>query len=351
MSRPPRLVVGFEGTELPDGLRRLAARGRLAGVVIFGRNLVDTPAWVALQHELLGLFPVGGAVSTPILAVDQEGGLVQRLRPPKIPEVGALPPMGEVAAALTSEAMGALGRAMGSELAALGFNVDFAPVLDVHSCPENPIIGARAFGTTPEAVISQALAWRAGLEAAGVVACGKHLPGHGDTRTDSHLELPVDPSPRSRLEAGAFAPFRAAIAAGMDLLMTAHVRYLALDPRWPATLSAAVLSDTVRGAWGYDGVLISDDLEMGALAELRDPDLLAERLDAATVDLALVCSDLTLAEALGEALARRPEVPGQAGRLARLHARLRRHTASWPLAARSPRPELPAPAPSAPPRT
>jgi beta-N-acetylhexosaminidase len=328
---PPRLVVGFQGTDVPAELRRLAARGWLAGVVIFARNLVDTPTWVALQRELLGLFPDDGPASTPILAVDQEGGLVQRLKPPKIPEIAPVPPMAQAAAALGPDGLTALGRAMGSELAALGFNLDFAPVLDVHTRPENPIIGERAFGTTAEAVIARALAWRAGLEAAGVVACGKHLPGHGDTRTDSHLELPVDPSPRARLEAEAFAPFRAAIAAGMDLLMTAHVRYPDLDDRWPATLSAAILSELVRGAWGYEGVLVSDDLEMGALADLRDPGLLAERLDAATVDLALVCSDLAFAEALGDALAQRPEDPRQSVRLARLRARLRRHVATFPL--------------------
>jgi beta-N-acetylhexosaminidase len=336
-----RLVVGFPGTAVPPGLARLAARGQLAGVVIFARNLSDTAAWVGLQRELLGLFPSGPGHLPPILAVDQEGGLVQRLKPPRIAEVAPLPPMGRVAEHLNPTAMEALGRAMGSELAALGFNVDFAPVLDVHSCPDNPIIGARAFGTTPDAVVRQALAWRAGLEAAGVVACGKHLPGHGDTRTDSHLELPVDPAPRARLEAEAFAPFRAAIATGVDLLMTAHVCYPALDDRWPATLSAAILRDLVRTSWGYAGVLISDDLEMGALAALREPGLLAERLDAATVDLALVCSDLDLAEALGEALARRPEPAGMAARLTRLRRRLARHEATFPLAGFAPRPPLP----------
>ncbi len=332
-----RLVVGFEGTEVPPWLRALVRRGWVAGVVIFARNLASTRAWVELQRALLDLFPD----TTPILAVDQEGGLVQRLKPPRIPEVAGLPPMGPVASALGPAGLEQLGFVMGVELAALGFNVDFAPVLDIHSRPGNPIIGERAFGTSAEAVIRNALAWRSGLERAGVMACGKHLPGHGDTLVDSHLALPVDDTALARLEAEAFQPFRAAIAAGLDLLMTAHVRFPALDPRWPATLSEDILRERVRGHWGYDGVLISDDLEMGALAALREPVELAARLDAATVDLALVCRDGDFAEALGAALAALPVRPEVPRRLQRLRARLRRHAAIWPLPPLPPRPVLP----------
>ncbi len=334
-TRAPRLVVGFDGAVVPPRLRSLVRRGWVAGVVVFARNLESTRAWCELQRALLGLFPSW----TPIVAVDQEGGLVQRLRPPRIPEVAPLPPMGRVAAALGPEGLEALGYAMGGELAALGFNVDFAPVLDVHSRPENPIIGERAFGNTADTVIANALAWRRGLERAGVMACGKHLPGHGDTTVDSHLALPVDDTPLARLEAEAFRPFQAAIEAGMDLLMTAHVRYPALDAEWPATLSEA-LAGLVRGRWGYSGVLISDDLEMGALAGLREPGALVERLNAATVDLALVCRDLELAEALGEAIAAQPSDPVMDQRLGRLLARLRRHEAVWPLPDLPPRPAI-----------
>lgn len=294
----PRLVVGFDGTAIPPELERLVARGAVAGVVIFARNLESTAQWFELQRSIVALFPD----LAPIIAVDQEGGLVQRLKAPRIPEFPTIPPMGDLGHLLTPNDFEWLGTRMGEQLLALGFNTNFAPVLDIHSRPENPIIGKRAFGNAVEPATTRALAFWRGLEASGVRGCGKHFPGHGDTTRDSHIELPIVPRPRAELEALELQPFRAALAGPGKMLMTAHVLYPALDPEWPATLSPAIINGLLRRQLGWDGLVISDDLDMGALAGIGDPSILARQLDAAGVDLALVCRDLGLASALADHL-------------------------------------------------
>ena len=144
--------------------------------------------------------------------------------------------------------------------------LDYAPVLDIHTNPANPIIGDRAFGNTAEVVSRMGSAMVRALHAAGVVACGKHFPGHGDTATDSHLELPLVEHPPDRLQAIEFAPFRAAIADGLATIMTAHVLVPSLDADLPATLSRTIVTDVLKGQLGFDGLVISDDLGMNAVA-------------------------------------------------------------------------------------
>jgi len=201
-----------------------------------------------------------------LVAVDQEGGTVQRVRapathwPPMLSHAGHPAPEDE-------ELAEAVGLAIGEELAALGFDIDFAPVLDVHSNEANPIIGQRAFGRDPDEVARRGLAFARGLAAAGILACGKHFPGHGDTTTDSHLELPRIDHGLDRLERIELAPFAAAAKAGLPMVMTAHVVFSALDDRVPATLSKKVITDLLRDQLGYAGVIVSDDLDMKAIAD------------------------------------------------------------------------------------
>jgi beta-N-acetylhexosaminidase len=178
--------------------------------------------------------------------------------------------------------------ATGRELAALGITVDFAPVLDVNTCATNPVIGDRAFGSDPDTCSRFGVAWVRGLQTAGVLACGKHFPGHGDTTKDSHHDLPVVDQPLDRLLAVELAPFRAAAAAGVASMMTAHVVYPAIDPKFPATLSPAACTE-LRARVGFTGMLVSDDLEMQAIAarwEVEDAAVLAV---AAGCDALLVC--------------------------------------------------------------
>ena len=219
------------------------------------------------------------------------------------PPFTQFPPAREIGHTGDVELAYAVGQAMGSELAGVGFDIDFAPVLDVDSNPDNPIIGDRAFGSRPEEVAAFATAFLRGLQAGGVLPCGKHFPGHGDTDRDSHAELPVVKRSRAALDATELPPFRAAIAAGVPLLMTAHVLYSALDPHQPATLSQAIVRNLLRNEMGFSGVVVSDDLEMRAIsAQQSIPDAAAASLQAG-VDWVLICNDLDQSRRAAERIA------------------------------------------------
>jgi beta-N-acetylhexosaminidase len=276
------LVVGFPEGPPPSELIQAARRGELGGFILFRRNLGSVAEVAELTGALARAFPDD---LPPFIGVDQEGGRVARLGPPVL----TLPPMralGDVDdPALTRDAAELLGR----QLALLGFNVDFAPVLDVDTNPDNPVIGDRAFGRDVDTVVRHGRAFAAGLEAGGVAACGKHFPGHGDTDLDSHLALPRLTHGPERLQRVELSPF-AQLAAELPAIMTAHIVYAALDPQRPATLSPAVVTDLLRGELGYDGVVFSDDLEMGAIAERHGPGEAACEAIAAGCDVALICS-------------------------------------------------------------
>lgn len=250
-------TVGFYGKAISDDLTGLLARG-VGGVIYFARN-VGTPAEVLeLNRELKRV-----AGRPLLLAVDQEGGQVARLRQ----GFTELPPMRAVGAAGSAALARELGKLIARELRAVGFDMNYAPVLDIDTNPDNPIIAARSFGRTPELVTEMGLALAAGLQEAGVAACGKHFPGHGDTSQDSHLELPTLPHALERLERIELAPFRAAASAGIASFMTAHVIFKAVDTEHPATMSQPVLSGILRENLAYDGLVVTDDVEMKAIAD------------------------------------------------------------------------------------
>jgi beta-N-acetylhexosaminidase len=268
------LIVGFPAGTLPDTLRDLAGRGALGGFILFRRNLTRALApdhagvtqleqlplaEIAAQHA--ALIAACPSELPPIIAIDQEGGRVARLKAPVL----ELPPM-RVLGMLGDEAVTfSAGRILGTQLKALGVSLDFAPVLDVDSNPQNPVIGDRSFSADPEAVARHGAAFARGLQAAGVAACGKHFPGHGDTDLDSHLALPRVGHPIDRLQAIELLPFERAHQACASI-MTAHVVFDALDPDRPATLSPSALS-LLRERFGYRGLIVSDDLEMRAIAD------------------------------------------------------------------------------------
>jgi beta-N-acetylhexosaminidase len=198
-------------------------------------------------------------------------------------------------------------RAVGRELAAIGFDLDFAPVLDVDTNPANPVIGDRAFGTSADAVSRLAIPFALGLQDAGVLACGKHFPGHGDTHLDSHLALPTVAHDRARLDEVELPPFAAAARAGVRTMMTAHVVCTALDANVPATLSRRALEDVLRGELGFEGVLFSDDLEMKAVADRAPVEQTAVEAIAAGCDVLLVCRDEDAQDRCHAALVREAE--------------------------------------------
>jgi beta-N-acetylhexosaminidase len=316
------LWVGFPGPQVSPALRGQLDRGEAGATIVFKRNLViaaaaggdgaspeagdglcDLDALVALTHELHRSAPDG----TPsLIAIDQEGGPVQRVRAPatRWPAMAAherLPPPDDT---ITAELVG---RALGDELCALGFDIDFAPVLDVHTNPANPIIGDRAFGTDAESAARRALAFARGLDAAGVLACGKHFPGHGDTVADSHLELPRIDHGWDRLDRVELLPFRLAAAAGLPMIMTAHVVFAALDPERPATLSEQVVTGLLRGKLGYRGVIVSDDLDMRAIAGHMGVEVAAVAAVRAGCDVLLLCNHEDHQAVAGAALIREAE--------------------------------------------
>lgn len=250
------LLPGFSGTEAPRWLLGAVEDG-LAGVLYFAHNTPDLATTARLSQQL------HEARADLLVAIDEEGGDVSRLQAADgsgLPGAGALGAVDD--AGLTHEA----GRALGDLLAAVGVDLDLAPVLDVNSAADNPVIGVRAFGSTPDVVARHGTAFLAGLREAGVATCGKHFPGHGATIVDSHLALPVVPDDLATVESRDLPPFAAAVEAGIDALMTAHVVVPALGAG-PATLDAAVVGRA--RALGLAGPVITDALDMGAV--VRDP--------------------------------------------------------------------------------
>jgi beta-N-acetylhexosaminidase len=249
--------VGFHGKALGDDLAKLIARG-VSGVIFFSRNIGQAAEVAETSNAIKRV-----AQRPLIVALDQEGGQVARLKY----GFTEVPPMRAVGATRSAALAYEVGALLGREVRAVGFDMNYAPVLDVDTNPKNPVIGARSFGSTASLVSELGVALAAGLESAGVAACGKHFPGHGDTSQDSHLELPRLPHALERLQQVELAPFAAAVAAGMPSIMTAHVIFEPLDAVYPATMSRAVLHGLLRDKMGYDGLVVSDDIEMRAIAD------------------------------------------------------------------------------------
>jgi beta-N-acetylhexosaminidase len=288
------VMVGFAGHDVPVELRSLAREFDLGGLVLFKRNVEAPEQVVELVHGLRQL----GHAAPPWIAVDQEGGRVARLRAPftEWPPMLALGRRGDRGLAER------FARALAEELRLVGISLDFAPVLDVHTNPANPVIGDRALGERADQVADLGAAIIETLQANGVAACGKHFPGHGDTSTDSHVTLPLVEHAPDRLRAVEFVPFRAAVQAKVASIMTAHVLVPALDAERPASLSRRIVHDLLREELGFDGLIIVDDLEMKALAgrPIEESAVLAFE---AGCDVALLCgADVESHAAVLEAL-------------------------------------------------
>lgn len=280
-------VLGFDGKEVPISLKEIALRHGLGGVIHFDRNIESPSQLKKLNLELQNLSPDRSL----IISVDQEGGRFQRLKPPLF---GKYPRACDLDCTTALE----VGRQMGAELHDLGFNFDNAPVLDVNINPNNPIIGERSFSSDPRVVAQVGKLFIQGLQENGVMACGKHFPGHGDTDTDSHLTLPVVRKNREALEQCELYPFKKLIqtkhssAYALKCLMTAHVVYPTLDPDLPATFSKKIMTDLLRNEWGYEGIVITDDLGMAGSLSRGDVSSACIEAFAAGCDLLLLCEHL-----------------------------------------------------------
>ncbi|MGW4879055.1 glycoside hydrolase family 3 protein [Streptomyces sp. NPDC004262] len=250
------LQPGFTGTTAPDWLLRRLGEG-LAAVGLFGRNITSPEQLAALTAQLRT------ERDDVLVAIDEEGGDVTRL---EVHTGSSFPGNHALGAVDDTELTREVALELGRRLAACGVNFNWAPSADVNSNPANPVIGVRSFGADPDLVARHTAAYVTGLQSAGVAACTKHFPGHGDTAVDSHLALPRIDAADDVLHARELAPFRAAIAAGTRAVMSAHILVPALDPARPATLSRTVLTDLLRGELGYEGLIVTDGMEMQAIS-------------------------------------------------------------------------------------
>ncbi|PIH58799.1 glycoside hydrolase family 3 N-terminal domain-containing protein [Paenibacillus sp. LK1] len=285
-------------TTVHEGLKRSIHDQDLGGLILFDKNIVDIRQLTTFTHDMqreAGDIPL-------FLSIDQEGGVVKR-----IPGGTNLPGQMALGATGDTSLAEAAGQLTGEELKALGIQINFAPVLDINSNPDNPIIGIRSFGSDADLVTRLGLATIKGLQQSGVIAAVKHFPGHGDTTVDSHLGMPVLTHNRARLDAVELKPFRDAIENGVEMIMTAHIAFPAIDNEHvtslkdgksvpiPATLSKKVLTGLLRGELGYEGLIISDAFTMNAIAEHFGENKAVERAVSAGVDIILMPKDPAVA--------------------------------------------------------
>jgi beta-N-acetylhexosaminidase len=334
MSIGQHLMLGFDGAWPSDDFLQLIADEDIGGVILFARNL-ESQAQITELIECLS--DVGASGGSPILiGVDHEGGRVFRLPEPftKLPSARIFGKyydrVGATQAAPVIENIAAL---IGEELRAVGFNLNFAPVLDVDTCSENPIIGDRSFHTDPAIVAKIAGAFIQGFSKSGILSCGKHFPGHGDTCEDSHLTMPHVSCERALMQKRELVPFQAAIAQGVPALMTAHVLYAHLDQQNCGTLSPVIMRNLLRESLGFEGVLFSDDLLMKGITEKMSVPEASLRALQAGCDCLLICRDFTVQKETIRFLKKKEilELAVSAGRLQILKSSLSRRVQEDPL--------------------
>ena len=280
-----RIIIGFEGETLPKEIIRLDEEWGLGGVILFKRNLVEPEQIFSLNESIMRL----GKGTPPFIAIDQEGGRVTRLPEPFtiFPEMVCVGHHGTVSMAYE------VGAIVGRELNVSGFNLNFAPVLDLDTNPNNPIIGDRAISDQPEVVATLGRSLIQGLQDNHVVACGKHFPGHGDTDSDTHLgRVECHHDRETLLSSDAFPYRKLAEEDILNMVMLSHVHYPKIDPDHPASLSTEVIQGLLRTEVGFRGVCISDDLEMKAITDHYSVEEMTHRAFEAGLDLYLMCHTL-----------------------------------------------------------
>lgn len=287
------IIAGFPGVSVTDDVRSLIEDTYVGGFILFRHNLETAEQAVSLLN---GLKEVNGKNTYPlIMSVDQEGGRVTRL-----PELAALPSNLRIAQTGIDGAASEYGRLIGEQVKAYGFNMDFAPVLDVNNEPNNPVIGDRAFGDRAEIVEESGVEMLLSMQQTGVVPVAKHFPGHGDVTVDSHVGLPEVNKTLDELSALELVPFHAAIEAGADAMMVGHILLPQLDEDLPASMSPAVITNILREQFAFDGVVITDDMTMGAIANSYTMEAAAIKMIEAGVDMLLVAGGSEMVQSVVE---------------------------------------------------
>ncbi|WP_244898149.1 beta-N-acetylhexosaminidase [Paenibacillus xylanexedens] len=290
------ILAGVQGTTLDDQAKQMITNQKVGGIIFYANNvstLEGTAKFVKSIKEANQSNPV------PIfMSVDQEGGKVSRM-PETVESIPSSRKVGETKDSALAETMGEL---LARQVQLVGFNVDFAPVLDVNSNPKNPVIGDRSFGSSAELVSRMGIAEMKGLRSEGIIPVVKHFPGHGDTSVDSHLDLPVVNKTEKQLAELEWIPFQAAVKEQVEAVMVAHILFPKLDPDHPASLSDVIIGEHLRGKFKYDGVVITDDLSMGAIAKNFKLDQAALATVKAGSDILLVAHSYESAKTIFETL-------------------------------------------------
>ncbi len=278
-------MAGFRGIMLNDELRFLIDGLKVGGLILFARN-IETPTQVSNLCRSVQEYALSCGQPPLFIAVDQEGGPVARFRPPHFSELPGAPRIRDAAEAAR------LAEKTAGELTEMGLNMNMAPVLDVAPTDMASIMADRAYGADPERAAEMGVAVIQGLQENGVMAVGKHFPGIGRTVLDSHHDLPSFDGRREDFDEVELPPFAAAIKAGVSGVMLSHIRYDRIDSEWPASLSCRIALGLLREEMGFGGLVLTDDLDMGAIKKHFDIDAAVERVLAAEVDVALICHSL-----------------------------------------------------------
>jgi beta-N-acetylhexosaminidase len=283
-----QFIIGIQGTELTPDEKEFLIKYNIGGVVLFDRNLKTPEQIHALTTELHSLRHQTKDKTPLLISVDMEGGRVHRLKDP----FTRWPALGNVGKIGSSSLAFRFALSMGEELRAFGFNLDYAPCLDVFSNPKNVLIGDRSLSTDPQVVTQLATALVRGYIKSGVIPCAKHFPGHGSTEIDSHFDLPVSNETLKNLDdSQSLEPFKKVFRSRCDLVMTAHIHFKKIDPEWPATLSPIFLQQILRDVMKYKGLIITDDLDMKALAKYYPRDTIPVQALLAGANLLLYCNE------------------------------------------------------------
>lgn len=277
------LIVGFEGRELDDNTREYIEDIGVGGLIFFARNIESKEQVSSLVEDINNMSNI------PLfLAIDEEGGIVSRL--PQ--DYKRLPDSIDIGNTKDIDLAFDYGELLGNRVRSLGLNLNFAPVMDIHSNPSNPVIGKRAFGTTAEIVSEMGISVAKGIGNTNVIPSIKHFPGHGDTSTDSHIELPIINKSLDDIRDFELIPFKNAIEEGIEMIMSAHILIPSIDEEYPATLSHKILGDLLRDELGYEGVIVSDDMTMGAIVNNYSLEEASIDFLQAGGDIILVCHGL-----------------------------------------------------------
>jgi beta-N-acetylhexosaminidase len=277
------MIVGFNGTVMDEKVKDMIEKNHIGGLILFKENIANVEQTTQLLNTLK---KTNNPNPIPLfLSVDEEGGKVHRLSHEflKMPSAKKIGDINDEKVSLE------YGKILGMRIKSLGFNMDFAPVLDINSNPKNLVIGNRAFGSTVDVVVNNGLQVMRGINSESIVSIIKHFPGHGDTATDSHINIPVVNKELKELESLELVPFTKGIAKGVDGIMVGHILFPKIDSDKPATLSKAIINDILRERLSYNGVVISDDMTMGAIMKNYSIEDAAVEFLKAGGDIVLVC--------------------------------------------------------------